>query len=125
MDASQFRHEMPPLYNRACKTHRDEMKDRNATTSTAACGTDLTHQLLAAVQVCSSENVVSLQRLQQKVVPDAGDTVRRVRGLRRAGRAEVGAEALVRLGAPQARQLVEVVRFVPRSAITCVNVNWI
>lgn len=80
--------------------------------------THLTHELLAAVQVGSSENVVSLQRLQQKVVPDAGDAMRRVRGLRRAGRAEVGAEALVRLGSPQARQLVEVVRFVPRSAIT-------
>lgn len=101
-----------------------KIKGRNATTS-AVRYTDLAHQLLAAVQVCSSENVVSLQRLQQKVVPDARDTVRRVRGLRRAGRAEVGAEALVRLGAPQARQLVEVVRFVPRSAITCVNVNWI
>ena len=81
--------------------------------------THLTYEQLPAVQVCSSEDVVSLQGLQQQVVPDAGDAVRGVRGLRRAGGPEVGAEALVRLGdGPQARQVLEVVRFVPRSPIT-------
>lgn len=79
--------------------------------------THLTHQLVPAVQVGGSENVVSLQRLQQKVVPDAGDAVRGVRGLRRAGGPEVGAEALVRLGGPQASQFLEVVGFVSRSPI--------
>lgn len=62
--------------------------------------TNLTYELVPAVQVGGSENVVSLQRLQQKVVPDAGDTVRGVRGLRRAGRPEVGAETLMRLCSP-------------------------
>lgn len=62
--------------------------------------TNLTYELFPAVQVGGSENVVSLERLQQKVVPDAGDTVRGVRGLRRAGRPEVGAETLVRLCSP-------------------------
>jgi len=80
--------------------------------------THLTYELFPAVQVGGSENVVSLQRLQQKVVPDARDAVRGVRGLRRAGGPEVGAEALVRLGGPQARQVFEIVRFVPRSPIT-------
>lgn len=78
----------------------------------------LTDELVPAVQVGGSENVVPLQGLQQKVVPDAGDAVRGVRGLRRAGGAEVGAEALVRLCSPEARQLIEVVRFEPRSPIT-------
>ena len=64
------------------------------------------------MQVGGSENVVSLQRLQQEVVPDPRDAVRGIRGLGRAGRSEVGAEALC---GPQARQLLEVVRFVPRS----------
>lgn len=62
---------------------------------TTAWLTNLTYELFPAVQVGSSEDVISLQWLQQKVVPDAGDTVRGVRGLRRAGGAEVGAEALV------------------------------
>ncbi|TNN32979.1 hypothetical protein EYF80_056857 [Liparis tanakae] len=74
--------------------------------------------VLAQGEVGGSENVVSLQRLQQKVVPDARDAVRGVRGLRRAGGPEVGAEALVRLGGPQAGQVFEIVRFVPRSPIT-------
>lgn len=60
----------------------------------------LTYELVPAVQVGGSENVVSLQRFQQKVVPDAGDAVRGVRGLRRAGRTEVRAETLVRLCSP-------------------------
>lgn len=80
-------------------------------------GTHLTHQLVPAVQVGGPENVVPLQRLQQKVVPDAGDAVRRGRGLRRAGGPEVGAEALVRLSGPQAGQLVEIVGFVSRPPI--------
>lgn len=62
--------------------------------------THLTDEHLPAVQVCGSEDVVSLQWLQQKVVPDAGDTVRGVRGLRRAGGPEVGTETLVRLCSP-------------------------
>lgn len=37
--------------------------------------TNLTYELFPAVQVGGSENVVSLQWLQQKVVPDPGDTV--------------------------------------------------
>ena len=78
----------------------------------------LADELLPAVQVGGSEHVVSLQRLQQKVIPNAGDTVRGVRGLWRAGGAEVWTETLARLCSPQARQLFEVVRFVPRSPIT-------
>lgn len=78
---------------------------------------NLADELFPAVQVGGSKNVVSLQWLQQKVVPDAGDTVRGVRGLRRAGGPEVGTEALV-LCSPQARQFFEIVRFVPRSPIT-------
>lgn len=52
------------------------------------------------MQVGGSEYVISLQWLQQKVVPDAGDTVRGVRGLRRAGGPEVGTETLMRLSSP-------------------------
>lgn len=62
--------------------------------------TNLTYELFPAVQVGGSENVVSLQWFQQKVVPDAGDTVRGVRGLRRAGGPEVGTKTLVRLCSP-------------------------
>lgn len=62
--------------------------------------TYLTYELVPAVQVGGSENVVSLQWLQQKVVPDAGDTVRGIRGLRRAGGPEVRTETLVRLCSP-------------------------
>lgn len=80
--------------------------------------TDLTYELFPAMQVGGPENVVSFQWFQQKVVPDAGDAVRRVRGLRRAGGPEVWAETLARLCSPQARQFFEVVRFVPRSPIT-------
>lgn len=35
----------------------------------------LTYKLFAGVQVGGSENVVPLQRLEEQVVPDAGDTV--------------------------------------------------
>lgn len=64
------------------------------------CAAHLTYELVPAVQVGGSENVVSFQRLQQKVVPDAGDAVRGVRGLRRAGGTEVRTETLVRLCSP-------------------------
>lgn len=37
--------------------------------------THLTYKLFAGVQVGGSENVVPLQRLEEQVVPDAGDTV--------------------------------------------------
>ena len=65
------------------------------------------------MQVGGSKNVVSLERLEQEVVPDTGDTVRGVRGLGRAGGAEVGTETLARFCSPQARQLFKIVRFVP------------
>lgn len=70
---------------------------------TAVCRvflTDLTYELFPTMQVGGPENVVSFQWFQQKVVPNAGDTVRGVRGLRRAGRPEVGAETLARLCSP-------------------------
>lgn len=80
--------------------------------------TDLTHELFPAMQVGGPENVVPFQWFQQKVVPNAGDTVRGVRGLGRAGGPEVGAETLGRLFSPHARQFFKVVRFVPRPPIT-------
>lgn len=80
--------------------------------------TDLTYELFPAMQVGGPENVVSFQWFQQKVVPNAGDTVRGVRGLGRAGGPEIGAKTLARLCSPQARQFFKVVRFMPRSPIT-------
>ena len=62
--------------------------------------THLTYELFPTVQVGGPENVVSLKGLQQKVVPDAGDTVRRVRCFRRARGPEVGTETLVRFCSP-------------------------
>lgn len=55
---------------------------------------DFTYELFPAVQVGGSENVVSLQWLQQKVVPNPGYAVGGIWGLGRAGRSEVGTEAL-------------------------------
>ncbi len=53
---------------------------------TYVCVSYLAHELFPTVQVGGSENVVSLNGLQQKVISNARNAVRGVRGLRGAGR---------------------------------------
>lgn len=50
------------------------------------CVSYLAHELFPTVQVGGSEDVVSLNGLQQKVISNARNAVRGVRGLRGAGR---------------------------------------
>lgn len=79
-------------------------------------GAHLAHQLLSAVQMRGPERAVPIQRLQQQVLADAGDAVRRAGGLRGAWRSQIGTETLC--GLAQIRRLLEVLRFAPRPPIT-------
>lgn len=60
----------------------------------------LAHKLFPTVQVGGSKDVVSFNRLQQKVISDAGNAVRGVGGLGGAGGSQIRTETLARFCSP-------------------------